>query len=107
MAKHGGAPEREALVKEVLPRLLELAKNPYGHFLVSKLLALAPKPKLPGEQTHPIPYTHQPYRGLNQVYNSVSPGASVLYSRRSDRDSFAASCSVLASPTSSRAPFEI
>lgn len=48
MAKHGGAPEREALVKEVLPRLLELAKNPYGHFLVSKLLALAPKPALPG-----------------------------------------------------------
>ena len=48
VAKHGGAPEREALVQEVLPRFLELAKNPYGHFLVSKLLALAPKPQLPG-----------------------------------------------------------
>ena len=53
VAKHGGPPEREALVKEVLPRFLELAKNPYGHFLVSKLLALAPKPKLPGTPAHP------------------------------------------------------
>ena len=51
VAKHGGAAEREVLVEEALPRLLDLAKNPYGHFLVSKLLAVAPKPKLTGETT--------------------------------------------------------
>ena len=36
------------ILKELEPRLLELCKSPYGHFVVSKLIALAPKDQLPG-----------------------------------------------------------
>ncbi len=48
MAKFGSAAERGALVEEVLPRLVDLAKNPYGHFLICKLLASATKQTLAG-----------------------------------------------------------
>ena len=41
--------ERGALVEEVLPRLVDLAKNPYGHFLICKLLASATKQTLAGD----------------------------------------------------------
>jgi len=40
--------ERAAILKEVEPKLLELSKSPYGHFVVSKLVALATKEQLPG-----------------------------------------------------------
>jgi hypothetical protein len=36
------------ILKELEPRLLELCKSPYGHFVVSKLIALASKDQLPG-----------------------------------------------------------
>ena len=49
VAKFGSAAERGALVEEVLPRLVDLAKNPYGHFLICKLLASATKQTLAGE----------------------------------------------------------
>lgn len=35
-------------MKELEPKLLELSKSPYGHFVVSKLVSLAPKEQLPG-----------------------------------------------------------
>ena len=50
MAKFGSAAERGALVQEVLPRLVDLAKNPYGHFLICKLLASATKQTLAGDR---------------------------------------------------------
>ena len=40
--------ERAAILKEVEPKLLDLSKSPYGHFVVSKLISLAPKEQLPG-----------------------------------------------------------
>ena len=40
--------ERVLILKELEPRLLELCKSPYGHFVVSKLIALASKDQLPG-----------------------------------------------------------
>jgi len=49
VAKFGSAAERGALVEEVLPRLVDLAKNPYGHFLICKLLASATKQTLAGD----------------------------------------------------------
>lgn len=52
-AKYGSAAERAAILKELQPKLLELAKSPYGHFVVSKLVALAPKEQLPGAQQPP------------------------------------------------------
>ena len=48
VAKFGSAAERGALTQEVLPHLVDLARNPYGHFLVCKLLAAAPKQTLAG-----------------------------------------------------------
>lgn len=40
--------ERAAVLKELEPKLLELSKSPYGHFVVMKAVALAPKDALPG-----------------------------------------------------------
>lgn len=40
--------ERAAILTALQPRLLELSKSSYGHFVVSKLIALAPKDQLPG-----------------------------------------------------------
>ena len=42
------AAERAAILKELQPKLLELSKSPYGHFVVSRLIALSPKQQLPG-----------------------------------------------------------
>ncbi|PSC67267.1 pumilio-like protein 24, partial [Micractinium conductrix] len=47
-AKYGTAEERASILRELEPKLLELSKSPYGHFVVSKLVALAPKQQLPG-----------------------------------------------------------
>jgi pumilio homology domain family member 6 len=47
-AKHGSAADRALLLDELAPKLLELTKKPYGHFLVCKLINVAPKERLPG-----------------------------------------------------------
>ncbi|PRW61613.1 pumilio-like protein 24 [Chlorella sorokiniana] len=47
-AKHGTPAERATILKELEPKLLELSKSPYGHFVVTKLVSLAPKEQLPG-----------------------------------------------------------
>ncbi|KAL4423682.1 hypothetical protein ABPG75_000983 [Micractinium tetrahymenae] len=46
-AKHGTPAERATILKELEARLLELSKSSYGHFVVSKLVSLAPKEDLP------------------------------------------------------------
>ena len=47
--KHGSPAERAKILKEVEPKVLELAKSPYGRFVVAKLITMAPKEQLPGE----------------------------------------------------------
>lgn len=47
-AKYGTPAERSSILKELQPKLIELCKSPYGHFVVSKLVSLAPKEQLPG-----------------------------------------------------------
>ena len=47
-AKHGNSDDRQQLLQEILPDLLDLAKSPYGHFTVIKLIQLVPKSDLPG-----------------------------------------------------------
>ena len=42
--------DRHAILKELEPKLLELSKSPYGHFVVGKLISLAPKEEIPGMQ---------------------------------------------------------
>ena len=37
------------VLEELTPKLLELAKSPYGHFVVSKLITTASKQELAGE----------------------------------------------------------
>lgn len=46
--KHGNGDHRMCVQKQVLPKIIELAKNPYGRFIVSKLISTAPKDQLPG-----------------------------------------------------------
>ena len=46
--KHGTPEQCRTLAEEMLPHLLELTKGPYSHFLVSKLIANAPKKTVPG-----------------------------------------------------------
>lgn len=46
--KHGNGNHRVCVQEQVLPKIVELAKNPYGRFIVSKLIATAPKDQLPG-----------------------------------------------------------
>lgn len=48
-AKHAGPDARARALTEVSPELLTLAKSSYGHFLATKLIALAPKEDVPGE----------------------------------------------------------
>ncbi len=50
--KHCTPEQRQALLKEVMPNFLDLSKKPYSHFLVCRLIALAPKQDLKG-----IPHT--------------------------------------------------
>lgn len=47
--KYGSTEDRQKILKEVQPRLLELSKSPYGHFVVSKLIDVSPKNELPGK----------------------------------------------------------
>ena len=43
------------MLKELEPKLLELSKSPYGHFVVMKVVALAPKDALPGGCWRSVP----------------------------------------------------
>jgi len=47
--KAAGADARAAVLAEVAPDALPLAKSSYGHFLLTKLISLAPKEEVPGE----------------------------------------------------------
>lgn len=47
--KHGTPQQRAAVLAALQPDLLELAKSPYAHFLVCKLIDTAPKGALEGE----------------------------------------------------------
>lgn len=49
--KYGTADQREKILAEVEPKILELSKSPYGRFVVSKMIDMAPKSEIPGE--HP------------------------------------------------------
>jgi hypothetical protein len=48
--KHGTPQQRAAILAALQPDLLELAKSPYAHFLVCKLIDTAPKSALEGER---------------------------------------------------------
>lgn len=41
--KHSTAEQRSQLLRQLLPHILDLSKQPYGHFLVRRLIALASK----------------------------------------------------------------
>ena len=41
--KHCTAEQRSQLLQQLLPHILDLSKQPYGHFLVRRLIALASK----------------------------------------------------------------
>ncbi|KAL3157064.1 hypothetical protein ABBQ38_001311 [Trebouxia sp. C0009 RCD-2024] len=47
-AKHGNDAHRQALLAEAAPRVVDLAKSSYGHFLLSKLVTVAPKSQIAG-----------------------------------------------------------
>ena len=49
--KAAGADARAAVLAEVAPDALPLAKSSYGHFLLTKLISLAPKEEVPGEMS--------------------------------------------------------
>ena len=49
VVKHGTAADRKKVLKQLEPTLLVLAKSPYGRFVVSKLIDLAPKEDLEGK----------------------------------------------------------
>ena len=40
--------DRIVIQKQLLPRMVELSKNPYARFIMSKLIVTAPKSQLPG-----------------------------------------------------------
>ena len=46
--KFGSEAERAQVLAELRPALRELAKSSYAHFTVTKLIAQAPKPDIPG-----------------------------------------------------------
>ncbi len=46
--KHSTAEQRSQLLRQLLPHILDLSKQPYGHFLIRRLVALAPKEDLKG-----------------------------------------------------------
>lgn len=48
-AKHGSDSERQQILTEVTPRVVDLAKSSYGHFLLCKLITAAPKKQFPGQ----------------------------------------------------------
>lgn len=47
-AKYGTGSQRAAMLAEVMPQCVPLAKSPYGHFMLRKLVATAPKATVPG-----------------------------------------------------------
>ena len=49
-AKHGSPAHRQALMKEVAEKPIDVAKSSYGHFLVCRLIALAGKEELAGQR---------------------------------------------------------
>lgn len=54
-AKYGTGAQRAAMLAEVLPEFVPLAKSPYGHFMLRKLVATAPKATVPGVCYHGCP----------------------------------------------------
>ncbi|KAK9810029.1 hypothetical protein WJX72_003629 [[Myrmecia] bisecta] len=48
IAKHGSVSERQQILEDIKPKIMDLAKSPYGHFVVCKLIDLAPKTDVPG-----------------------------------------------------------
>lgn len=46
--KYGNSSDREFIFKQVEPKLLDLSKSPYGRFVVSKLISVAPKSSISG-----------------------------------------------------------
>ena len=47
-AKYGNDTDRQDLLKEAAPRVVDLAKSSYGHFLLAKLVTAAPKCQIAG-----------------------------------------------------------
>lgn len=47
-AKHGTDADRRMILAEATPRVVDLAKSSYGHFLLCKLITAAPKKEFPG-----------------------------------------------------------
>lgn len=47
-AKHGTDADRQMILAEATPRVVDLAKSSYGHFLLCKLITAAPKKDFPG-----------------------------------------------------------
>ncbi|KAK9786572.1 hypothetical protein WJX73_000347 [Symbiochloris irregularis] len=86
-AKHGSQEDRNALLEEILPNLLDLAKSPYGHFTVSKLIELLPKANLPG-----VLKTFQGHIGFLLRHPCGASVVNVLYDRcdTAQRDRMAA-----------------
>lgn len=58
-AKFGSDADRQALLTEAAPRVVDLAKSSYGHFLLSKLVTAAPKSQIAGASA-----TQQIYQSL-------------------------------------------
>ena len=48
-AKHGNEIDRQALLDEAAPRLVDVAKSAYGNFLLIKLITEASKTQFPGK----------------------------------------------------------
>ena len=48
-AKHGNETDLKALLAEAAPRVVDLAKSSYGHFLLCKLISAATKAQFPGK----------------------------------------------------------
>ncbi|KAL0034219.1 hypothetical protein WJX77_003906 [Trebouxia sp. C0004] len=46
-AKHGNEADRKALLAEAAPRVVDIAKSSYGHFLLCKLVSAATKAQFP------------------------------------------------------------
>lgn len=48
-AKHGSEADRKTLLAEAAPRVVDLAKSSYGHFLLCKLISGCSKTRFPGK----------------------------------------------------------
>lgn len=55
--KYGTTEERSAILKQLEPKLLDLAKSPYGRFVVSKLIDVGGKDTLKGGNKYNLTYT--------------------------------------------------